>query len=442
VLRRSLATVGTLIAERYRITGRIGSGSMASIYLAIDIKETIQVAVKLLHPNLADDEVAVRRFEREAKAASGLHHDGVVHVSDWGFQDEIPFIVMDLVPGEDLYVFLQRHGRLSQKSTINIGRQLCDVLDAAHSMGLVHRDLKPENIMVVATEGMDHPIRVKVLDFGVVKFLPHDRPRLPGESMRGRDDEEEPDSSPASLTQFGMTVGTPTHMAPEQARSGDVDTRADLYTTGVLLFEMSTGTLPFDAPNPIEVARMHVKEKPPSLRGIVSEIHPELESVILRCLEKDPSDRWQTARELGRQLARVAVILDTEGDPTAERYTPSAPLPSSLQLQRSTMPTFRGLDDDERAEEDDGLSEDDANIEVPHQPLPPVDLAASGLRERSALVSPELGLNPPQVPSMDVGTAPDRSVADGRDSTVRSSAAIVIVLLVCGLGAVLAWLLL
>ncbi|MFP6686798.1 MAG: serine/threonine-protein kinase, partial [Polyangiaceae bacterium] len=349
-----------------------------------------------------------------------------------------------LVAGENLYTFLQRHGRLSQRSTIDIGCQLCDVLDAAHSMGFVHRDLKPENIMVVASEGTDPRVRIKVLDFGVVKFLPeHRRSRLPGESIRSGDDDDAPDSRPASLTQFGMTVGTPTHMAPEQALSSNVDTRADLYTAGVLLFEISTGVLPFNAKNPIEVARMHLKDRPPSPRGIVSEIHPELETVILRCLEKDPSDRWQTARELGRQLARVAVILDTEGDPTAERYTPSVPILRSLQPQRSTMPTMRGLDEDEPAEGDDGLSLDVTNAEALRHPLPPVDLEAGTAINDPAQKPPEPRLNAAHPPSVDALTAHDRWADDGLDSTVRSSPAIVILLLLLFvLGGALVWFLL
>lgn len=414
---------------------------MASIYLAVDIEVSKQVAVKLLHPSLADDAVAVGRFEREAKAASGFHHEGVVHVSDWGFEDDIPFLVMELVSGEDLFTFLQRHGRLSQRSTIEIGRQLCDVLDAAHTMGFVHRDLKPENIMVVASEGDDHPVRIKVLDFGVVKLLPHGRQRLPGESIRRSDEDDDSDNPPPSLTEIGMTVGTPTHMAPEQARGSDVDTRADLYTMGVLLFEMSTGKLPFDAPNPLEVVRMHVKDEPPRPRGIVADIHRQLEVVILRCLEKEPWDRWQTARELGRQLARVAVILDREGDPTAERYTPHAPLPTSLQPKRSTMPTWRVLDDIEPGENDDGLSVDELNAEVLHHPLPPVDMAVDTPTVVLAQQPPDVPMHAGEERLVDAPVAPVRLGADALDSRARPSTvtAVLLLLFLLGLAGALAW---
>jgi serine/threonine-protein kinase len=340
---------------------------MASIHLAHDTSEERDVALKLLHPALIDDDLAVARFRREAKAAHRFRHPGAVHVFDWGIHEQVPFIAMELVEGEDLFELLERRGKLSQLSAIGIACQLCDVLDAAHSMGFVHRDLKPENIMVLATKDASDPLRIKVLDFGVVKFLPQP-PGPPESSPEAADFDSDgpPDSGRASLTDLGTTVGTPTHMAPEQARGDEIDTRADLYTCGILLFEMCTGELPFFSPNPLEVARMQARDAPPHPGEFLPEIHPELETVILRCLEKNPADRWQTARELGRQLARLRFVIEEDGDPTASSHTPSAPRATSTRPRRSTLPTAPVVDDE--------LDELDTLAETPEpgqQPLPP-----------------------------------------------------------------------
>jgi serine/threonine protein kinase len=299
------ALVGRVVAGRYRLVAPVGTGAMATIYRAEQEAEPRKVAVKLVRPEILKNRTAAARFHREAKAASRLDHPGIVRVLDWGVDGELPYLVMELVDGEDLFDCLDREGRMDQSMALAVVQRLCDALAAAHAEGVIHRDLKPENIMLVpvdAPPGRDQ-LAIKVLDFGIAKLLgPY------GDELWGDQ------TVPQVLTQVGSAVGTPSHMAPEQARGNEVDGRADIYACGVLLYEMVTGHLPFEGNNPIAVAVAQVRDPPVPPRSHLPDLHPAVERIILRCLEKAPEVRYQTAFEL--KDAITVAIAELEVDPS------------------------------------------------------------------------------------------------------------------------------
>ena len=276
---------------RYRVTERIGTGAMAAIYRAEQDGDPREVALKIIRPEIVQNRTVSARFHREAKAASKLRHAGIVRVLGWGFEKEMPYIAMELIDGEDLFEVAEREGPLPQAWSVLTAMRVCDALAVAHEAGVVHRDLKPENVMVIppSSEGGEHG--VKVLDFGIAKLV----------GPVGFTDE----TVPQVLTKVGSAVGTPSHMAPEQARGDPVDGRTDIYALGVLLYEMVTGHLPFEGNNPLLVAIQQVRDPPPPPSRWLPEIHPTLERVILHTLEKSPDDRPQTAGALGSALEDV-----------------------------------------------------------------------------------------------------------------------------------------
>jgi serine/threonine protein kinase len=293
---------------------------MATIYRAVSGERA--VALKVVKPDIVRNKTAAARFHREAKAASRLRHPGIVQVLAWGFEKEMPYIAMELVEGEDLFEFLDRRGLLSEEQSMRIGVRLCEALAAAHAQGVVHRDLKPENIMVTPRPDSDE-LSIKVLDFGIAKLVG------PGPGDMWGDE-----TVPQVLTKVGSAVGTPSHMAPEQARGDPVDGRTDIYACGVLLYEMSTGHLPFEGDNPLHVAIRQVRDPPPPPSVHRPDILPALERIILRALEKDPGARFQTAIELRSELLVALGEQDDGPDVTAQQLavaddrSDDAPAPS------------------------------------------------------------------------------------------------------------------
>src|SRR5690606_13756336 len=223
---------------RYELVALVGRGAMADVFRGRDLERGTEVAIKVVPAELVASPVAAARFQREVKASSKLDHPAIVRVHAWGLDEDHGYIVMDLVEGEDLYDVIQRRGVLPVKEAIGLAIQVLGGLEAAHAAGVIHRDLKPENLML-SPDG-----QARILDFGIAKLHP-----------TGSRDEE---TIPGSLTQVGTAVGTPSHMAPEQARGGQVDGRADLYAVGVLLYEMVTGRLPFEGKSPIELVMKQV----------------------------------------------------------------------------------------------------------------------------------------------------------------------------------------
>jgi len=310
--------IGRTLAGRFRITGFIGEGAMASVFRGVDMTQQgplADVAVKVMHPHLVSDPTFTGRFRLEAQAAARLSHPNSVRIVATGEDGQFHFIAMELVMGRDLAEILTLERRLAPARASRILRGVCDALATAHAQNIVHRDLKPENVMVVDEGDAPGGECVKVLDFGIAKLLDAPAGR-PGDS----------DSGPTSaLTRVGTVVGTPAYMSPEQCRGQPVDGRSDLYTCGVLLYQLIVGKVPFWSENPFEIAAKQVREKPVPPSHHVDGLDPELEALILRTLAKTPSERFTRAEELRDALAAIEPRL---GD---QRLQPrQGPRPSGI----------------------------------------------------------------------------------------------------------------
>jgi len=282
------AIIGRTLAGRFRITGFIGEGAMASVYRAVQDAEPREVALKIMHPQLVSDATFVGRFRREARAASRIAHPSSVKIVDYGVDGQTLYIAMELLAGRDLFEILVLERRLAEARAARILADVADVLVVAHEHGIVHRDLKPENIMLLGDGDDPADERVKVLDFGIAKILESDAPSSDGS----------PTSMTNALTVVGTVVGTPAYMSPEQCRGDPIDHRSDLYTCGILLYQLVVGRLPFAADNAMDYAVKHVRTPPTPPAEIVLGIHPGLAALILKALAKWPVDRQQSAAEL------------------------------------------------------------------------------------------------------------------------------------------------
>lgn len=257
---------------RYRIESEIGRGGMGVVFRGRQVSLNRPVAIKVLPPQLALDEEFVQRFRQEAQTIAGLAHEHIIHVYDIEEAEGAYFIIMELVDGQSLRALMDRR-RLTLDEVRVIGVALAQALAYAHDRGIVHRDIKSPNVMI-STEG-----KVKLMDFGIA--------RVAGGAVR---------------TRTGSVLGTPEYMAPEQARSGEISPRTDIYSLGVLLYEMAAGRLPFTGSDPFSVALKHVSEAPPPPRELDPELPEWLEAVILKAISKDPADRYASAAELARDL--------------------------------------------------------------------------------------------------------------------------------------------
>jgi serine/threonine-protein kinase len=277
-----------VLGDRYEIHQRLARGGMAQVYLARDRSLDRPVAVKELVPEFATDPSFVERFRREAQAAANLSHPNIVGVYDWGTQDGTYFIVMEYVDGPSLSQVIRRDGPLHPRRAAEIANEVAAALGFAHSRGVVHRDVKPGNVLLTATG------QSKVTDFGIARAL------------------SSPDDD---LTQAGSVMGTATYFSPEQAQGLPVDPRSDLYSLGVVLYEMVTGRPPFSGETPLAIAYKHVQDQPAPPSTIVPDIPQGLEAIIMKLLQKKPDDRYPSAEALRADLNR---FLD--GDVTsAER---------------------------------------------------------------------------------------------------------------------------
>jgi serine/threonine protein kinase len=277
--------VGKTLADKYAIKERLGTGGMCDVYLATHTVMGKQVAVKVLKPALAADSTIAQRFEQEARAASRIHHPHAINVMDYGIgQGNIPFIVMEFVRGVTLGELLRREGALSVERAANILRQACGALDAAHSVGVVHRDIKPDNIIIAEYDGSDW---VEVVDFGVAKVQEDVNRRI-------------------NLTGADIIVGTPRYMSPEQCEEKPVDARSDIYSLGIVLYEMLSGEAPFKGDSSTRLLVAHAHEPPEPLSDKRPDLSPELAAVVMSALEKDPSRRPQSAGEFARAFQEAA----------------------------------------------------------------------------------------------------------------------------------------
>jgi len=283
--------VGTVLGGRYRITGRLRAGGVAELYEATHVQIGQRFAVKVLKPEFLGHAELAERFLTEARAASAVGHPGIVQVLDFGhLRTGEPYLVMELLQGEDLKQLLERKKRLTEPEAITIALHVLDALGAAHKAGVLHRDLKPENVVLV--RGPEGRPWAKLIDFGIARVTSRD---------------------PAArrLTRHGTVMGTPAFMAPEQARgSVHVDARADLYSVGVMLFEMLTGELPFRGASPTEVMVRLLQDDFPRPRQVCPEVSPEMEQVILRATAKKPENRYASAAEFVAALRELRARYD------------------------------------------------------------------------------------------------------------------------------------
>jgi serine/threonine-protein kinase len=318
------------LSSRFRILAFIGEGAMANVYRGQDLSPgpgaPSEVAIKIMHPALMADGTFVQRFWREAKAAKRLKHPNTVQVIEYGVDKELLFIAMELLSGKDLFEVLQVERRLSESKAARVMIQVCDALIAAHAEGIVHRDLKPENIMVVRDSGGPDGLYIKVLDFGIAKIME-------------REDEAPPSSpnsmSAAALTSVGVVVGTPSYMSPEQCRGDAIDPRSDIYSSGVLLYQLLTGRVPFSGKSPVEIAMQQLQQAPPPPSELVLGLHPGLEATVLTALSKWPTARQQSALELKQELEQV--LNELASDLSASSGQELGAIPISGREHRALM---------------------------------------------------------------------------------------------------------
>ena len=264
---------GSVIGNRYEIMEKIGNGGMATVYKALDKILNRYVAIKILRDEFTTDEEFIKRFNAEAQSAARLTHPNIVSVYDVGQEYNVYYIVMELIQGKTLKQIIDEDGFLSWKWSINIAIQIASALDMAHKNNIIHRDIKPHNIMITE-EGV-----AKVTDFGIAKAV-----------------------SNSTITAFGTTLGSVHYFSPEHARGGYTDAKSDLYSLGVVMYEMVTGKVPFDADTPVSVALKHMQEEPEEPIKINKNVPYAVNQIIMKALKKDPNDRYQNASEMIKDL--------------------------------------------------------------------------------------------------------------------------------------------
>src|SRR6516165_8438593 len=274
-LAAGMLAPGTEFGPRYRIESLLGRGGMGAVYKAYDKDLNRIVALKLVRPELTADASSMQRFKQELLLASKISHKNILRIHDLGDVEGVKFISMAYVEGEDLHHVLGREGRLPLARLLNITKQLCAALDAAHTEGVVHRDLKPQNVLI---DGSDNAY---VSDFGLAKSL---------------------EESAAIMTRTGEVLGTPRYMSPEQVEGKPCDHRSDIYSLGLILYEMATGDMPFKGDSAFQVMYQRVTQNPKSPKEVNPDLPDYLVRIILRCLERDTALRYQQARDVLRDL--------------------------------------------------------------------------------------------------------------------------------------------
>jgi len=279
---------GSTFAGRYQIIEELGMGGMGKVYKAIDKRINEEIALKVLKPEISDDEKTIERFSNELKFARKIVHKNVGRMYDLNEEEGTYYISMEYVPGEDLKSFIRRSGQLTVGKAVSIAKQVCGGLAEAHRLGVVHRDLKPQNIMI------DKEGNARIMDFGIARSL----------KAKG-------------ITEAGMIIGTPEYMSPEQVEGEEVDQRSDIYSLGVILYETVTGRVPFEGDTPFSIALKHKSETPPDPKELNAQVPSDLSWLILKCMEKDKEKRYQRVEEFLSELEKIE-----KGIPTTKRVVP------------------------------------------------------------------------------------------------------------------------
>ena len=278
--------INSLFDGRYRILRKLGSGGMANVYLAEDEELGRRVAIKILNERYAGDDLFIERFRREAKSAAGLSHPNIVSIYDRGEAEGTYYIAMEVIEGRSLKELIMTRDALPIDTAVAYAKQLLEALRFAHRHGIIHRDIKPHNVLVSADQQVKaNEPRLKVTDFGIARH------------------------STSQMTEVGSIMGTAQYLSPEQARGAPVTAASDLYSAGVVLYEMLTGKVPFTGDSAIEIAMRHVNDLPDPPSALRPEIPQELDQIVLRALAKDPADRYQTAEEFIEDLERFEAGL-------------------------------------------------------------------------------------------------------------------------------------